>query len=131
MDYEQQRKAGSSSSSSCSVPLLESSSKGTASIAQTLGNIIVSVIGTGVLGLPFAFRIAGWLAGLFGVIIVGLCSYYCMLLLVSSFISLSLSLLFFFPQTFSSFQFFFLLLVIDRLRFGLQALEIDSLMIIL
>ena len=129
MDYEQQRKAGSSSSSSCSVPLLESSSKGTASIAQTLGNIIVSVIGTGVLGLPFAFRIAGWLAGLFGVIIVGLCSYYCMLLLVSSFISLSLS--FFFPQTFSSFQFFFLLLVIDRLRFGLQALEIDSLMIIL
>lgn len=87
MDYEQQRKAGSSSSSSCSVPLLESSSKGTASIAQTLGNIIVSVIGTGVLGLPFAFRIAGWLAGLFGVIIAGLCSYYCMLLLVSSFIS--------------------------------------------
>lgn len=82
MDYEQQRKAGSTSSSSCSVPLLESSSKGTASIAQTLGNIIVSVIGTGVLGLPFAFRIAGWLAGLFGVIIVGLCSYYCMLLLV-------------------------------------------------
>ena len=130
MDYEQQRKAGSSSSSSCSVPLLESSSKGTASIAQTLGNIIVSVIGTGVLGLPFAFRIAGWLAGLFGVIIAGLCSYYCMLLLVSSFISLSLSP-FFFPPTFSSFQSFFLLLVIDRLRFGLQALEIDSLMIIL
>ena len=100
MDYEQQRKAGSSSSSSCSVPLLESSSKGTASIAQTLGNIIVSVIGTGVLGLPFAFRIAGWLAGLFGVIIAGLCSYYCMLLLVSSFISLSLFFFLFFSTNF-------------------------------
>ena len=106
MDYEQQRKAGSSSSSSssCSVPLLESSSKGTASIAQTLGNIIVSVIGTGVLGLPFAFRIAGWLAGLFGVIIVGLCSYYCMLLLVSSFISLSFFFSFFFHQLFLPFN---------------------------
>ena len=105
MDYEQQRKAGSSSSSSssCSVPLLESSSKGTASIAQTLGNIIVSVIGTGVLGLPFAFRIAGWLAGLFGVIIVGLCSYYCMLLLVSSFIS-PFFFSFFFHQLFLPFN---------------------------
>lgn len=77
---EQQRKGASSE------PLLESPSKGTASTAQTLGNIIVSVVGTGVLGLPFAFRIAGWFAGLLGVFIAGLTSYYCMLLLVSSFI---------------------------------------------
>ncbi|KAL2345341.1 hypothetical protein Fmac_006626 [Flemingia macrophylla] len=53
-----------------------------ASRLQTLGNIIVTVVGTGVLGLPFAFRIAGWLAGSLGIAIVGLSTYYCMLLLV-------------------------------------------------
>lgn len=75
---EQQRKRAS-------VPLLESTSSiGTASMAQTVGNIIVSVVGTGVLGLPFAFRTAGWLAGSIVVLVVGLSSYYCMFLLVSS-----------------------------------------------
>ncbi|XP_031283665.1 amino acid transporter ANT1-like [Pistacia vera] len=65
------------------VPLLQSSSSsGTASSYQTLGNIIVSIVGTGVLGLPFAFKVAGWAAGALGVIIVGLSTYYCMLLLI-------------------------------------------------
>ncbi|KAL5739811.1 hypothetical protein ACOSQ2_028991 [Xanthoceras sorbifolium] len=67
------------------VPLLQSSSSegtGTASAAQTLGNIIVSIVGTGILGLPFAFRVAGWFAGSLGVIIAGISTYYCMLLLV-------------------------------------------------
>lgn len=66
-------------------PLLPKSSgrvTGTASAAQTLGNIIVSIVGTGVLGLPFAFRVAGWLAGCLGVMIAGLSTYYCMLLLI-------------------------------------------------
>ncbi|XP_009379682.2 amino acid transporter ANT1 [Pyrus x bretschneideri] len=62
------------------VPLLDRPAG--ASTAQTLGNIIVSVVGTGVLGLPFALRIAGWLAGSLGVMIAGLSTYYCMLLLV-------------------------------------------------
>lgn len=66
------------------VPLLESSCpSGTASTFQTLGNIVVSIVGTGVLGLPFAFKVAGWAAGSIGVIIAGLSTYYCMLLLVS------------------------------------------------
>ncbi|KAF6160897.1 hypothetical protein GIB67_025432 [Kingdonia uniflora] len=65
----------SSSSSSSSL-------SGTSSSIQTLGNIIVSVVGTGVLGLPFAFKVAGWLAGSLGVIIAAICTYYCMLLLV-------------------------------------------------
>ncbi|XP_057438972.1 amino acid transporter ANT1 [Lotus japonicus] len=62
------------------TPLLESSRK--TSKLQTLGNIIVTVVGTGVLGLPFAFRVAGWVAGSLGVAIVGVSTYYCMLLLV-------------------------------------------------
>lgn len=70
---------------SAGIPLLrEREATGTASATQTLGNIIVSIVGTGVLGLPFAFRIAGWLAGSLGVFIAGLSTYYCMLLLVSS-----------------------------------------------
>jgi len=63
-------------------PLLEPVPSKRASKLQTLGNIIVTVVGTGVLGLPFAFRIAGWVAGSLGVAVVGLSTYYCMLLLV-------------------------------------------------
>ncbi|XP_062112314.1 amino acid transporter ANT1-like [Humulus lupulus] len=70
-----------------SISLLEESpasvgTGGRASTVQTLANIVVSIVGTGVLGLPFAFRIAGWLAGSIGVMVAGLASYYCMLLLV-------------------------------------------------
>ncbi|KAF5750622.1 aromatic and neutral transporter 1 family protein [Tripterygium wilfordii] len=64
------------------IPLLQSSSRGSASAIQTLGNIIVSIVGTGILGLPFAFRVAGWGAGSLGVMIAGLCTYYCMRALV-------------------------------------------------
>ncbi|XVE75810.1 hypothetical protein DITRI_Ditri12bG0122100 [Diplodiscus trichospermus] len=68
------------------IPLISPSpsaaTEGTASKLQTIGNIIVSIVGTGVLGLPFAFRVAGWLAGSLGVIIAGLATFYCMLLLV-------------------------------------------------
>ncbi|XP_061372137.1 amino acid transporter ANT1 [Gastrolobium bilobum] len=64
------------------TPLLESPSSKRASKLQTLGNIIVTVVGTGILGLPFAFRIAGWVAGSLGIAVVGVSTYYCMLLLV-------------------------------------------------
>ncbi|KAJ7975924.1 putative Amino acid transporter [Quillaja saponaria] len=68
---------------SIGIPLLGSvPNSGTASKAQTLGNIIVTIVGTGVLGLPFAFRVAGCLAGALGVIIAGISNYYCMLLLI-------------------------------------------------
>jgi solute carrier family 36 (proton-coupled amino acid transporter) len=71
------------------APLLDSEGRegsgrprGTATSAQTLGNIIVSIVGTGVLGLPYAFRVAGWVTGSLGVAISGLAIFYCMLLLV-------------------------------------------------
>ncbi|KAM0941478.1 putative amino acid transporter, transmembrane domain-containing protein [Dioscorea sansibarensis] len=62
--------------------LLESYTSNGATSTQTLMNIIVSIVGTGVLGLPYAFRAAGWLGGSLGVITAALLSYYCMLLLV-------------------------------------------------
>ncbi|XP_040382401.1 amino acid transporter ANT1-like isoform X2 [Oryza brachyantha] len=55
---------------------------GGATSAQTLGNVVVSIVGTGVLGLPYAFRAAGWVAGSLGVAAAGCATLYCMLLLV-------------------------------------------------
>uniref|UniRef100_A0A0E0E9A0 Amino acid transporter transmembrane domain-containing protein n=1 Tax=Oryza meridionalis TaxID=40149 RepID=A0A0E0E9A0_9ORYZ len=55
---------------------------GGATSAQTLGNVVVSIVGTGVLGLPYAFRTAGWVAGSLGVAAAGCATLYCMLLLV-------------------------------------------------
>ncbi|XP_066393556.1 amino acid transporter ANT1-like [Miscanthus floridulus] len=55
---------------------------GGATSAQTLGNVVVSIVGTGVLGLPYAFRAAGWVAGSLGVAAAGSATLYCMLLLV-------------------------------------------------
>ncbi|KAI3941077.1 hypothetical protein MKW92_045353 [Papaver armeniacum] len=67
------------------VPLLEPScylEKGTSSSIQTIGNIIVSIIGTGVLGLPFAFKISGYLTASLGVVIAALSTFYTMNLLI-------------------------------------------------
>ena len=63
------------------APLLEEARRG-ATPAQTIGNIVVSIVGTGVLGLPYAFRTAGWLASALGVAAAGAATFYCMLLLV-------------------------------------------------
>ncbi|CAN6314706.1 unnamed protein product [Urochloa humidicola] len=62
------------------APLLEG--RGGATPAQTIGNIVVSIVGTGVLGLPYAFRNAGWLAGALAVAGAGAATFYCMLLLL-------------------------------------------------
>ena len=63
----------------------EGSRRGGATWAQTLGNVVVSIVGTGVLGLPYAFRTAGWLAVSLGVAAAGCATLYCMLLLVSTY----------------------------------------------
>ncbi|CAL4928041.1 unnamed protein product [Urochloa decumbens] len=65
------------------APLLEGRRSGAgATPAQTIGNIVVSIVGTGVLGLPYAFRNAGWLAGALAVAGAGAATFYCMLLLL-------------------------------------------------
>lgn len=64
------------------APLLEGRIGRGATPAQTLGNIVVSIVGTGVLGLPYAFRTAGWLAGALGVAGAAAATFYCMLLLL-------------------------------------------------
>lgn len=56
---------------------------GKASVKRTLGNIVVSIVGTGVLGLPYTFRTSGWVAGSLAVLLSACLTYYCMLLLVN------------------------------------------------
>lgn len=66
-----------------STPLLGHRRAGTASVLRTYGNILISIIGAGVLGLPYTFKVGGWAVGATDVVLAALLSYYCMLLLVS------------------------------------------------
>ncbi|KAJ7278601.1 hypothetical protein O6H91_Y382300 [Diphasiastrum complanatum] len=51
---------------------------------KTFGNIVISVVGAGVLGLPYTFMRTGWLTGSLVLVIIGYACYYCMMLLVST-----------------------------------------------
>ena len=55
---------------------------GTASNAQVAVNIVISFVGAGLLGIPDAFRQAGWGLGSFALCTVSALNVYCMLLLV-------------------------------------------------
>lgn len=56
--------------------------RGSASVAQTFGNIIVSIVGTGVLGLPYAYKLSGWAPASAAILLSALLTYYCMMLLL-------------------------------------------------
>lgn len=65
------------------LPLLQKHGRqGTASRPQAFGNIIISVLGTGVLGLPYAFRVSGWAASAGAIFCAAILTYYCMMLVV-------------------------------------------------
>ncbi|CAI7773395.1 unnamed protein product [Closterium sp. NIES-53] len=52
------------------------------SARKTLGNVVISIVGAGVLGLPFTFRQAGWLVGSCAIAGSASLSFHCMMLLV-------------------------------------------------
>lgn len=52
------------------------------SAKKTFFNIVITIVGSGVLGLPYTFMRSGWLLGSVTVILSALLSYHCMLLLV-------------------------------------------------
>ncbi|KAJ7295639.1 hypothetical protein O6H91_09G091800 [Diphasiastrum complanatum] len=64
------------------APELAGKGTGTASVQKTFGNIVIVTLGTGVLGLPFTFRVSGWAIGSISIVLSGALSYYCMMLLV-------------------------------------------------
>ncbi|KAF8034838.1 hypothetical protein BT93_C0996 [Corymbia citriodora subsp. variegata] len=50
--------------------------------AKTFANVFIAIVGAGVLGLPYAFKRTGWLAGLLMLFSVAALTYHCMMLLV-------------------------------------------------
>ncbi|KAE9597919.1 hypothetical protein Lal_00029616 [Lupinus albus] len=51
---------------------------------KTFANIFISIVGAGVLGLPYSFKRTGWVMGLFMLFTVAFLTYYCMMLLVKT-----------------------------------------------
>jgi len=54
------------------------------SYKKTLGNMVVSIVGAGVLGLPYAFRRSGWAFSILALAAMALVSFYGMLLLLKT-----------------------------------------------
>ncbi|BBN18878.1 solute carrier family 36 (proton-coupled amino acid transporter) [Marchantia polymorpha subsp. ruderalis] len=64
------------------TPLLGLAGTGRASTFKTYFNIIISIVGAGVLGLPYTFRTSGWAVSAACVTGSAILSYYCMMHLV-------------------------------------------------
>jgi proton-coupled amino acid transporter len=61
-----------------------SSIVGLSSPGKTFCNLVISIVGAGVLGLPYAFKASGWLEASLILCALSLAMYYCMMLLVRS-----------------------------------------------
>jgi amino acid permease len=66
-----------------STPLLVNDGAGKASTLKTYGNIFISIVGAGVLGLPYTYKTSGYAVAVTCVICSAFLSYYCMMKLVS------------------------------------------------
>uniref|UniRef100_A0A0C9RYI7 TSA: Wollemia nobilis Ref_Wollemi_Transcript_3738_1690 transcribed RNA sequence n=1 Tax=Wollemia nobilis TaxID=56998 RepID=A0A0C9RYI7_9CONI len=66
------------------APLLpqHSQSQPLSSPSKSFGNILIAIVGAGVLGLPYTFMKTGWLAGIIMLGTVAGLTYYCMMLLL-------------------------------------------------
>jgi proton-coupled amino acid transporter len=63
------------------IPLL-SSPPPLSSKFKTFANIFISIVGAGVLGLPYSFKKTGWIMGLLTLFSVAFLTYHCMMLLI-------------------------------------------------
>ncbi|CAM8934705.1 unnamed protein product [Rhodiola kirilowii] len=50
---------------------------------KTFANVLISIVGSGILGLPYTFNRTGWLAGLIILFSVASLAYYCMITLIT------------------------------------------------
>ncbi|XP_004509454.1 amino acid transporter AVT3C-like [Cicer arietinum] len=71
------------SSSQQHTPLL-SNAPPLSSKLKTFANIFISIVGAGVLGLPYSFKKTGWIMGLVMLFSVAFLTYHCMMLLVQT-----------------------------------------------
>ncbi|XP_043714343.1 amino acid transporter AVT3B-like [Telopea speciosissima] len=63
------------------TPLLGKASH-LSSLPKTFANVFISIVGAGVLGLPYTFKKTGWVFGLLMILAVSILTYHCMMLLV-------------------------------------------------
>ncbi|PNY16196.1 proton-coupled amino acid transporter 3-like protein [Trifolium pratense] len=63
------------------IPLI-SSPPPLSSKFKTFANIFISIVGAGVLGLPYSFKKTGWIMGLLMLFSVAFLTYHCMMLLI-------------------------------------------------
>lgn len=89
MGLDKQNEAGSSTHALRSLPredtpLLSGNGKPHALSSQpkTFANVFISIVGAGVLGLPYTFMRTGWLTSLIMIFFVAVLTYYGMMLLV-------------------------------------------------
>lgn len=58
--------------------------EGLSSVNKTFCNIVISIVGAGVLGMPYTFKQSGWVCGSLVLSFIGIASYHNMMLLVKS-----------------------------------------------
>ncbi|KAJ7570197.1 hypothetical protein O6H91_01G110000 [Diphasiastrum complanatum] len=66
------------------TPLLSARAVPLSSVWKTFGNVTISVLGAGVLGMPYAFKRSGWLAGSITLTAVAVIMYFSLMLLVQA-----------------------------------------------
>ncbi|KAL5706060.1 Amino acid transporter avt3c [Ranunculus cassubicifolius] len=54
------------------------------SLPKTFANVLIAIIGAGVLGLPYLFKKTGWVLGLLLLLFVSILTYHCMMLLIQT-----------------------------------------------
>ncbi|PON82747.1 Amino acid transporter, transmembrane domain containing protein [Trema orientale] len=52
--------------------------------SKTFANVFIAIVGSGVLGLPYAFKKTGWVFGTLMLFSVALLTYHCMMLLIAT-----------------------------------------------
>lgn len=57
---------------------------GLSSVKKTFCNIVISIVGAGVLGLPYTFKQSGWVTGSLALAFIGVASFHNMMLLVKA-----------------------------------------------
>ncbi|MED6204058.1 hypothetical protein PIB30_005456 [Stylosanthes scabra] len=79
------RSSSSSSAPNEDTPLLSGGHyQPLSSKTKTFANIFITIVGTGVLGLPYCFKKTGWILGRIMLFAVGFFTHYCMILLVQT-----------------------------------------------
>lgn len=80
--YVEERECPSSTNKNWDDPLVPKEPKHPTSNFDTMVHLLKGNIGTGILAMPDAFRNAGWLVGLIGILLMGFICTHCMHILV-------------------------------------------------